>query len=167
MTDAQTGQDAFDIHEKIIANEKLRRDLIADNARLLKDMREKEYYKVILGDPDSEWAGYLGQLDVFYTRSKVHQLTTLYKRLTEKLGIPEGAWAQVPLTRLMDALPVIDGNNYIDWFTKALTLTTRDWNIELRTAKGLPHEEDGHEHDMKVYDFCKVCGVKTPHQHDS
>lgn len=163
--DAQHGQDAYDKHSKIIENEKLRRDLMAENAKLLDEMREGEYYKDILGDPDGQWAGYLADLEVFYTRSKVHQLTTCYKRLTLKLGIPEGVWAQVPLSRLMDALPVIDGANYVDWFTKALTLTTRDWNIELRKAKNLTTEEDDHEHDDVNYDICKRCGRKTPHIH--
>jgi len=141
---------------------------MAENAKLLDEMHNEKYYKDILGDPDGEWAGYLGSLDVFYTRSKVHQLRTAYQRLTIKLGIPQGAWAQVPLTRLIDALPVIDGTNYVDWFTKAVTLTTRDWNAELRGAKGLPVEDDGHEHSDKLYEICTVCGRKEPHhEHDS
>jgi hypothetical protein len=165
MTDSARGQEAFYIHAEIVNNEKLRRDLIARNAVLLEEMREKKYYQDILGDPDGQWAGYLGDLEIFYSRSRVHQLITLYKRLTLKLGIVEGAWAQVPLTRLMDALPVIDENNWEDWFAKAITLTTRDWNIELRQAKGLTSEVDDHEHNMIDYGICTRCGKKEKHQH--
>lgn len=145
----------------------MRRDLIARNAVLLEKMQADELYKDILGDPDGQWAGYLSDLEIFYTRSRVHQLTTLYKRLTLKLRIPEGAWAQVPLTRLMDALPVIDANNWDEWFSKAITLTTRDWNIELRQAKGLTSEVDEHEHDDVDYKICTRCGRKEKHTHDT
>lgn len=165
MNDADRGQLAYDIHERIIENEKQRRDLMAENARLLDEMRTKKYYQDILGDAGAPWSGYLAGIEVFYSRSKVHQLTTCYNRLTLKLGIPEGAWAQVPLTRLMDALPVIDENNFVDWFTKAVTLTTRDWNIELRLAKNLPSEIDNHEHSMITYDICGRCGKKEKHFH--
>jgi hypothetical protein len=173
MTEEERGDKAFLIHTAIVNNEKLRRELIAQNAKFLHDMQEDNLYKAILGDGvEGEWAGYLADLSLYYTRSKVFALTTLYKRLTVKLGIKEDVWAHVPLTRLMDALPVITAENWQTWFEKALVLTTKDWNIELRQAKGLPTEEDeAHEHNMDTYQICKTCGkrekIHVPHDHDA
>lgn len=161
------GEEAFDLHQRIVSNEKERRQLMAANAGLLSEMFQTGLYKEILGDEEGEWAGYLAQLEIYYTRSKVHALKTVYDRLTKKLNIHQNVWAEVPLTRLMDALPVITENNYEDWFVKAVVLTTKDWNIELRKAKGLPHEEDGHRHTNSVYDICGVCGRKEKHHNDT
>lgn len=167
MSDSIRGQEAFDKHQEIVSNEKTRRELMAKNARLLNEMHESHLYQDFLGDNEAEWAGYLAEVEVYYTRSKVHALTTAYKRLTEKLGIHEDIWSQVPLTRIIDMLPIVTAENYPDWFAKGLTLTTRDWNIEIRQAKKLPTEEDEHEHDMVEYKICKKCGRKEKHHHDT
>lgn len=164
---AQRGDEAFALHAKIVANEKARRELMAENAKNLNEMYEKGLYQDMLADGTGEWAGYLSDLEIYYTRSKVHSLTTCYKRLTVKLGVHQDIWAQVPITRLMDMLPIVTAENYQDWFSKALVLTTRDWNIEVRAAKGFITEEDEHEHDMVSYDQCKKCGRKEKHTHDS
>ncbi len=163
---AQRGDEAFALHSKIVANEKKRRELMAENARNLNEMYTKHLYQDMLADGEGEWAGYLSDIEIYYTRSKVHSLTTCYRRLTEKLGIHQDVWAQVPLTRLMDILPAITEENYLDWFSKALTLTTRDWIIEMRAAKGLLTEEDEHEHNMIEYAQCTKCGRKEKHRHE-
>lgn len=165
--DSIRGQEAFDLHTTIVSNEKERRILMAKNAKLLNQMRETGLYQDFLGDTEGEWAGYLSEIEVYYTRSKIHALTTAYKRLTEKLGIHEDIWAQVPLTRIMDMLPIVTEENYPDWFSKALTLTTLDWNIEIRREKKLVTEEDEHEHSMTTYDICRKCGKKEKHHHDT
>lgn len=161
-------EEAFSTHRQIEANEKMRRQLLVDNAALLVDMLDKEYYKDILGDEDAPWAGYLGQLEVYYSRFQVDAYVRVYKKLTLKLGIPSKVWADIPITRLADCLKLVDETNYEDWFTNALILTAKDWNIKVREAKGLVTEEtEGHEHDMIEYDICKQCGLKQKHRHDS
>lgn len=169
MTEEERGEYAFALHTKIVENEKLRRELIAQNAKYLNEIQTKELYKELLGDGvEGEWAGYLADITIYYARSKVFSLTTCYKRLTQKLGIDEEIWAHIPLTRLMDMLPIITSENWEVWFQKALVLTSKDWQIELRAAKGLPTEETEHDHKMDTYNICRVCGKKEKdHSHEA
>lgn len=151
---------AFKIHTEIKDNENQRRVLLAKNAMLLDSMLNTRMYKLILGDEEGTWAGYLSDIEVFYTRNAVDTMTRVYKKLTGKLDISQEIWVEVPITRLADALPFIDETNWEDWFTKALTQTQRDFKIELRKAKGQITEEDEHEHVNKIYEICEKCGKK-------
>lgn len=162
----ERGKQAFTIHEKIVANEEKRRELMADNAHLLSQIYEGKLYQELLGDKDAPWAGYLGSIEIYYSRSRINYLIRIYRRYSEELGIDKSIWIQAPITRLMDILHVVTQDNYEEWISKALVLTTRDWNIEVRKAKGLVTEEDDHQHDMETYDQCKVCGRKEKHHHD-
>lgn len=166
QTEQERGQKAFDLHNLIVNNEEARRKLLAKNAVLLAEMFEKEYYKDFLGDKNAEWAGYLGQIQLFYSRNQVYNYLRVYNKLTKGLDIDPEVWVEVPITRLMDVLPIIDARNYEDWFVKGLTLTTEDWNIETRKAKGLLTQEDEEEHDDRVFKICRRCGRKELiHEH--
>lgn len=159
---------AFSTHRQIEANEKLRRQLLVDNASLLVDMLDKDYYKDILGDETAPWSGYLGQIEIYYSRYQIDSYVRVYKKLVGKLGIPAKAWMDIPITRLTDCLKLIDATNYEDWFSNALVLTSKDWTIKVRDAKGLVTEEtEGHEHNMEQYEICTQCGLKQKHRHDS
>lgn len=166
MNDEQRGKIAFEIHTRIKDRENQRRLLLAENAKDLNTMLVQKYYKDILGAEDGEWAGYLSDIQVFYTRNQVDVMTRIYKKLSVKLNIPQEVWIEVPLGRLVDILPIVTTENYVKWFSKALVLTTRDWNIELRTAKGLTNEEDEHEHKFIQYETCSTCGKKQKIRHN-
>lgn len=158
------GKIAWELHQEIIKNETNRRELMAKNAELLSKIYDHSYYHELLGDENAQWSGYLGEIQIFYSRSKVHNLVTIYKRLTEKLGIIAELWAQIPTSRLIDILPFVTKESAEEWFTKALTLTGRDWLIETRKAKGLITLEDEHKHKFTTYEMCSICGMKQ-HTH--
>lgn len=164
----ERGKIAFEIDTRIKERENKRRILLAENAEDLNIILSEKYYKELLGDDEGQWAGYLSNIEVFYSRNKVDVLTRIYKKLSLKLDIPKEAWIEVPIQRLTELLPVVDEKNYVQWLSKALELTTRDWNIEIRHAKGQVTEEDEHEHKNQTYEICKVCGKKAKlHTHKS
>lgn len=163
----ERGAQAQSIHERIVKNEEMRRSLIAENAQLLNLIYKEGLYKELLGDENAPWAGYLANIEIYYTRSRINYLVRLYERFSVELGIDKSIWIQAPPTRLMDVLHIIDKDNYEDWISKSLVLTSRDWLIECRKAKGLLTEEDDHEHAMETYDVCKRCGKKEKHHHDN
>ena len=158
--EVKSAQVAFSFHKKIIDNEKKRRELFAENASLLSLMHDKEYFKQILGDEEADWAAYLGEIDVFYSRNEVHNIIRIHRKFVKELHIPAPEFSDIPLSRLIDMIPIVTPSNYKDWFAKARVLTGRDWRIEIRKAKGLVTEEDEHEHDMQTYRICKTCGAK-------
>lgn len=158
--DEKRGKEAFDLDVKIRENESKRRLLLAENAKLLAEVFDKKLYKELLGDEEGQWAGYLGALEIFYSRNQSYSLIRIYRKLTEKLGIPPEIWVDVPITRLSHVLPLINEENYADWFASAVSLTSKDWNIELRKHSGKISEEDEHEHDNAYYEICKICGKK-------
>lgn len=121
-------EEFLNLHNQVIANEKERRVLLAKNAELL-----ERIYRIL--GTKKKWKLYLAEIEVWYTRNKAYSLVTIYTRLTKNLGIHQDVWAQVTLTRLMDVLPVIDGDNYADWFSKALTLTIHNWRERIQEAK--------------------------------
>ena len=161
------GEKAFELHKNIGKNEGLRRILLVKNIALLVDMYDEEYYKDILGDEEAEWVAYLAQLEIYYTRNQVYTYTKIYRHLTQHLKIEPERWLDLPITRLSECLLLLTKENVKEWFTKANVLTSKDWQIELKQAKGLISEEDEHEHDIVQYDICRICGSKTKHRHDS
>lgn len=155
------GEAAFDLHEMIRKNEKNRRILLAQNAALLSEMLEKKLYKVYLGDAEAEWGAYLGELEIFYSRNEINTYIRLYKKLTQELEVPADIWVEVPITRISDAIPVLTKENYSQWLAAAVSLTSRDWRIELARAKGKPSEDDGHHHHDSIHKICSICGRKS------
>lgn len=162
LMNEKRGKLAFDLYEKVKKNERVRRLLLAENAQFLSEILENKYYKEILGDEEGEWAGFLADIELYYTRNQVNTYARLYKRLTSELGISPEIWVDVPVTRLSDCLPILTTKNYGDWFASALSLTAQDWNKELYKHKH-GHEledEEKHTHDMVNYDICRVCGIR-------
>ena len=63
---------AFKIHQDIIEREKQRRKLFGLNAIDLVQMFDKNFYKSILGEGvEAKWAGYLADIEIYYSRSKI------------------------------------------------------------------------------------------------
>lgn len=153
----QRGKEAFELNEKIKYNELLRRALFSENIKYLNQIQEKELYKEVLGDENGEWAGFLGQIEIFYSRARVNDMIRVYKKYSPFIDLKE--IVDIPQTRLIEMISIITNENKDDWFLKARTLTSRDFLIELRKAKGL-QVEDECRHEFQKYEVCKRCGEK-------
>ena len=131
----ERGEKAFSLHKHIEKNENLRRILLVKNIADLVEMYDNKYYQDILGDEQGEWAGYLAQLEIYYTRNQVYTYTKVYRKLTQDLKIEPEQWLDLPITRLSECLSLLTKKNYKEWFTKASILTSKDWQIELKQEK--------------------------------
>jgi len=158
------GKEAFELYDQIRENELHRRELMANNTELLYKIKERELYKAILGDENGEWAGFLGLVDVYYSRSDVNKLISIFKKFTLELEIKIEQIIDIPRTRLVDILKLVTKENVDDWLSKAKELTSRDWRIETREAKGLPTEDDC-LHKYQKYEICKICGERHKLEH--
>ncbi len=160
MIEQNQAEVAFTFHKKIMANEKKRRELFAENASILTLVFDKEYFKTILGDEEASWAAYLGEIEVFYTRNEVDTIIRIHKKFVKELHILAPEFSDIPHSRLLDMIPFVLTSTYLEWFAKARVLTGRDWLIEIRKEKGLLTEEEEHEHSMEIYEICSKCGKK-------
>ncbi len=154
------GERAFKLHLQVTKSEVMRRDLLYKAVAYLNEIREEKLYKEILGDEDADFSAYLAQIEVFYTKARIHALNRIFKHLSMGLEIDSSRYNDIPPSRLVDILPIITKETAEEWFSKARTLTPRDWRIETRKAKGRITEEDDHDHDYQTYDVCTICGAK-------
>jgi hypothetical protein len=159
MLTAQDGENAFSYDMKIKANEQKRRELAAENAMLLSTMKKHNLYKAILGDENAEWSGYLGQIEVMYSRNDVYNMIRIYDKFTNELNIKYESICDIPKSRLLDIISIVDASNVVEWCDKARVLINQDWAFEVRNAKGLK-TEDTCTHTFCSYEVCKDCGLK-------
>jgi hypothetical protein len=157
MTKEEKGAKAFELHNGIRENEIMRRALFAQNAQLLNQMQETKLYREFLGDPEAEWNAYLSETEIYYSRNQVYEMIRIVKKFTEELG--ETNYWDVPRSRLIELLPIVNKENVEEWIEKARVLIPSDWKIEVRQAKGLVTEDEC-SHDYQTYEICKVCGQK-------
>jgi len=167
MINEKRGEIAWKLDQTIKENEEQRRFLLVENARLLSEIYDNQYYKDLLGFEDAEWGGYLGDIEVYYSRNQINTYIKVYKKLVRELAILSSTWDSLPITRLADCSSLLTAENAEEWFAKISVLTSKDWQIELRKARGQLTEDDDHTHDMVEYDVCRKCGLKIKHTHDS
>ncbi len=162
MTDytEKEGEGAFALHSKIAANENQRRTLLYHNTALLKQMKEQELYKVILGDDTAKWHAYLGQIETMYSRNEVHSLLRIRAKFVDSLGLRFEDIAHIPKSRLVALIPIANETNVQELLGQAGILTNQDFKDVIRAIKGLPTTDDEHEHKFDVYEVCSVCGFK-------
>jgi len=160
MNEEKEGQEAFNIHRQIIENEAQRRKLLSLNVRLLKEVKDRQLYKTILGDKEADWVAYLGDIEIFYSRNEVYNLMRIYDKFIIDLDLNYATIADIPRSRLVELLPIVTKENVEDWLSCARNLTSRDFTNNIREEKGLPTTDDGHEHDYTEYEICKMCGEK-------
>ena len=152
---------AYSIHENIVANEKVRRALLATNASLLAEMKEKKFYKIILGDPEGEWSGYLSDTEVYYSRNQAYNLIRIWQKFEVIHKIPLISILDIPMGRLVDMLPIIFTSNeeLTEYLHHAKVNLSKDWQITIRERKGLATSESC-KHNFKPYQICRSCGLK-------
>ncbi len=151
---------AFEVHSEIVQNEKMRRVLLAKNSQLLSEMLQDDNFRLILGDESAPWSAYLGQIETYYSRSKANALIRVFRKMHSISPESVVMYADIPTTRMTEILPILDIQNCAEWLEKARTLVRKDWDIEVRKAKGKITQEDEHEHEMISYQQCEKCGLK-------
>lgn len=156
----QEGQQGFNLNARIASNELQRRKLLGENIGLLKEMKDYGLFKAVLGDEQAEWVAYLGQIEVFYSRNEVYNLMRIYDKFVDDLGYEFDSICDVPVSRLVELLSVVDRHNVEDLLENARILTSRDFNDIVRSIKGLPTTDSEHEHDYKKLEQCRICGER-------
>src|SRR3990167_765076 len=96
----ERGELASSLYQELIGNEGLKRGLFIKNIDLLSKIYKQELYKDILGDENGEWAGFLGQVEVYYTRSEVWRWFKIKERLVDGFGFTLESLLDIPETRL-------------------------------------------------------------------
>lgn len=156
----QEGQQAFEQYKEIQANEAIRRQLYAENIEILGKMRESGSYKVIQGDETTTWAGFLGLVDIMYSRNEVHNMLRVKYKFIDQLHLTYEEILDIPISRLIHLIPVVTQENVQTLVDQAKVLTNQDFQDEIRKLKGLPTTDDEHEHKFTQYAICSVCGLK-------
>lgn len=161
MNEEKLGEVAFGLNKELVANELARRGLLVRNIEILEEIFSKGLYRDILGDPNAEWAGYLGSIDVYYTRAEVNRWLKIKKRLADEFGFDLQEILDIPVTRL-EAVAILSGDSKHaeELIGYARNMLPRDWNEEVRKLKGKHIEDDGHAHDWKRVAICKICNSK-------
>lgn len=155
----QDGLNGFNLHQAISVNELQRRKLMGENVKLLQIMKSKELYKAVLGDDKAEWVQYLGQVETFYSRNTVYNLMRIYDKFVNELGYEYSNICDIPKSRLIELLPIINSSNKDELIEQARILTSRDFTDVIRQIKGLPTTDDC-KHEYKQLEVCKHCGEK-------
>lgn len=155
----QEGINGFNLHQQIAANELMRRRLLGENVRLLQIMKDTKLYKAVLGDENAEWVGYLGQVETFYSRNEIYNLMRIYDKFVTDLGFEYATISDIPKSRLIELLPVVNMENVERLLQDARVLTSRDFTDVVRQLKGLP-TTDTCTHTFTEYEICSICGEK-------
>jgi hypothetical protein len=162
------GERAFARHQKIADRELERRALFLENVRDLVEMFESEDFKAILGfDPPPTWAGYLGQIEVFYSRAQVERWRKVWTFCkTNNIDLLDVV--EAPESRIEDISRIkgLNREEYAELITKAKLLTSRDWKDTIAPFLGkVTTDECMHPHP-KVYIECTTCGNRTKQEVD-
>ena len=151
---------AFERHQSIIRRELERRKLFLENISDLWEMFNTQEYKVILGLDDAQWAGYLGEVAIYYTRSQVERWRKIWQKLEKELEIKPETFIDIPETRLADISNLVSSKEEVeDWFSKARTAIPLDWKNHLAEYRGKPTSEEC-KHNFQGYEICKICGER-------
>jgi hypothetical protein len=161
MDEQQIGELAFKLHQELTANEMMRRGLLVKNIEILEEIFSKGLYRDLLGDPNAEWAGYLGSIDVFYSRAEVNRWLKIKKVLADKFGFNLMDLLDIPVSRLATIASVAgDAKQAEELIGYAKTNLPRDWKDLINKLKGKNTIDDGHAHDFKRYEICRICGFR-------
>lgn len=159
----QRGSKAFNLSQKVANNELERRRLFLENIKILREIRDEELYKDILGDEHGKWAGYLGDVEVYYSRWQVQRWIFILERLVDGFGLDPSTFFDIPESRLEEIAQHANSSNATFLVDSARTLIPQAWRDTIAELKGKPTSEICH-HNYQVYEICRVCGSR--HQVD-
>lgn len=156
----QRGEKAWTLHKQVSENEKKRRLLLLENAELIHEIHSQKLYQVILGDEEAPWSAYLSQHEVFYPASKVYSLDKIYLRYIKELELLPVMISDIPLSKLSNLISLVTKENVEEWLDKARTLTSQDFNDEIRIAQGKESYLNCPHKNEKEYLICQSCGFR-------
>lgn len=161
----ERAKQAFELDQSIKGNEKQRRKLLISNILDLIKMHDNGLYKSVLGEGvEPKWSGYLSDVGVFYTRSKIARWRRIITKLIQQYNLDINNLIDVPETRLEDIVRISKNKEDAELLIeKAKLYIGMDWINLVRTAKGKPTMEDC-PHNFEVYRVCKDCGAKSKQQ---
>lgn len=160
MQTEREGEQAFFLHNKIIENEKQRRELLLENIKFLTEVYNKKLYKAVLGDEKAPWSAYLGQFETYYSKQKVFSFIQIYNKFVNELGLDSKILAEFPYSKLGLLVSVVNKENVNEWLEKARELTNQDFQDELRIAQGKKSYLDCEHEDMRKYEICQTCNFR-------
>jgi hypothetical protein len=166
MNEKERADRAFALNTKIIENEQRRRALLIENIGLLSEVFEGEFYKEILGDPEGTFAGFLGQVEVYYTRAEVMRYIKIRQKLVGEFGFDLKTLLDIPVTRLENVASYCESKESAEkMLDVAKVALSSDWRDEVNELRG-KHTSTDHEHDFsKVVKICSICGRKQNVEH--
>ena len=150
----------FDLNQNIINKEKQRRLLMIQNIEAIAQMFDKKLYKIEF----EEFAGFLGQLEVYYTRTEVYRHLNIKKRLLDEFKFDPETIYDIAITRL-EAIAKFskDKSQAKELIGEARVLTSRDWREKMNEVRGKPLMKDC-KHKWNYYNICKICGLKIKNE---
>jgi argininosuccinate lyase len=125
-------------------------------------MYDENLYPAILGEgKDQKWSGYLGQIEVFYTRSQVERWRKIITKLVGEFKMNPDRLLEAPETRLANIADVAKTPEEAEvMFKQALVVPARDWKLIMCEKQGKESLEDCGHSDFKTYKICARCGFK-------
>lgn len=160
----QKGEKAWALHTQVIKNEQMRRALLIENMKNIHELHLDKLYTVIIGDEDAPWSAYLANNDIFYSASQVYTYDKIYGKFVKELNIDIDKLIDIPHSKLSNLISVVTKENVDDWLSKAESLTTQDFEDELRKAKGKISYLDC-PHKYVPYSICSSCGFRHKGEH--
>lgn len=156
-------QELFNLSQEVKIAEYHRRKLFLILGERFYQIKKDKLYKKILGETAS-WSEFLAQPEIMLSRNEVYNLVRVHKKYVIEHGLQIDELSQIPLSRLLEMIPVIKSKFDIeDWFFRAKTLSPSDFTKELRIMKGLPIEDEC-EHKFINYKICNHCGEKQKNE---
>lgn len=155
------GKAFFVLNQRIIEREKNRRKLMIDNIEDIGKMLDEKLFLVEF----ENYAGFLGQIEVYYSRAEVWRLMKIKEKLIDEFKLNPMEFFDIDITRLeMVAKYAVDEKAAETLLGQARHLTSRDWRDTINTLRGKPQMENC-SHKNELYEICKLCGNK--HKVDS
>ncbi|MHB8482785.1 MAG: hypothetical protein ACYDBV_08655 [Nitrospiria bacterium] len=160
MTEIQSDE-AYKNNEKVNSVKKGLQGTFLTLAALLKENRDKEYYKVL----DYEtFEDYIASPELSFDRSVVYRLIQVYEKFAIEYNVAPARLIESDYSKLAEIVPVVNQDNYEEWLDKAISLSRSDLRAELREFRGEPEllheravEGDQPEHDLAYYaNICRT-----------
>ena len=150
------GEMFFKLNESVKDKERTRRALMIENIKDICNIFNNKLYKVEF----EEWTGFLGQIEIFYSRTEINRFIKIKKRLIDEFGFDAYKIFDIPVTRLENiAVYSKDKEQAQELLGKANVLTSRDWRNEMNKLRRRPQMEDC-KHQCVGYEICNFCGFK-------
>ena len=153
---------AFEVHSRICDREQARRALLVDNIKDLVWMFDTQSYKGMLGsNPPPVWAGYLGLVEIYYSRSEVERWRRIWHYF-QSIDVKLQDLFDVPETRLEDIAKIApDSQKALELYGQAKVLGSLEWRNALAEFQGKPTSDEC-VHQFRVEQKCKKCGIIHP-----